>query len=102
MQRNLNRVIVCSDGFEMSVQANEHAYCVPRENKARKYVAVEIGFPSEREPLIIDYAEQPMRPTETVYAYVPASVVSLVCAKHGGVLEGQLPAGIPYLKAVTN
>ena len=41
-----------------------------------------------------------MAPTQSVYGYVPAHVVSLVCAKHGGIVSGDLPPGIPYLEAV--
>jgi hypothetical protein len=47
----------------------------------------------------LEYAEDSDRPTETVYPYVPAPVVTLVIAKHGGMVEGELPAGIPYLRA---
>jgi len=98
MIKKLNKTIRCADGFSMSVQANSTAYCEPRIDNAEKYTAVEIGFPSQEEPLLIEWAEAPDRPTETVYAWVPADRVSLVIAKHGGVLEGQLPAGIPFLR----
>jgi len=47
----------------------------------------------------LEYAENGDRPTETVYAYVPASLVTLVIAKHGGMVSGELPPGIPYLRA---
>ena len=83
----------------MSVQAGEHNYCHPRVNNAPRYFSVEIGYPSEKETLIIDYAENPERPTETVYGWVPAAIISLICAKHGGIVSGELPKGVPYLKA---
>ena len=83
----------------MSVQANEGAYCTPRIDKAAKYTAVEVGFPSDRENLLMDWAESPEKPTETVYGYVPATQITLVVAKHGGIVSGELPAGIPYLTA---
>ena len=95
----LNRTIKCADGFRMSVQASETAYCTPRRTNASRYSAVEVGFPSSREDLLIDYAVDPGSPTETVYAWVPSDVVSLVIAKHGGIVEGQLPPGIPHLEA---
>ena len=91
--------ITCADGFVMSVQAGEHNYCHPRVNNAPRYFSVEIGYPSEKETLIIDYAENPERPTETVYGWVPAAIISLICAKHGGIVSGELPKGVPYLKA---
>jgi len=95
----LNAKIVCADGFIMSVQAHETAYCTPRQTKAQRYSEVEVGFPSEREDMLIEYAEDPRSPTETVYAWVPSNVVSLVIAKHGGMIAGELPPGIPRLAA---
>jgi hypothetical protein len=95
----MNIKITCADGFAMSVQAGEYNYSHPRVDNAPRYLSVEIGYPSEKEPLIIDYAENPTRPTETVYPWVPAAIVSLICAKHGGVVSGELPKGVPYLKA---
>ena len=96
----LNRKVICADGFGMSVQANENSYCVPRETMAEVYTQVEIGFPSEKEELIIDWAEDRDRPTETVYPYVPVSVVTNVIAKHGGVVSGEVPAGVARLEAI--
>ena len=93
----LNKTILCADGFSMSVQASETAYCTPRKTGAARYYEVEVGFPSSREDLLMQYAEDRGNPTETVYGYVPTNIVSLVIAKHGGIVEGQLPAGIPYL-----
>jgi hypothetical protein len=46
-----------------------------------------VGFPSERDGLLMPYAEKPERPTETVYGWVPASIVATVIAKHGGVVN---------------
>jgi hypothetical protein len=95
----MNKTIRCKDGFSMSVQAGETQYCYPRENGADRYTEVEIGFPNRCEELLLKYAEDSERPTETVYPYVPAPVVTLVIAKHGGMVEGELPAGIPCLRA---
>jgi len=83
----------------MSVQAGETQYCYPRETGADRYIEVEIGFPNEAEDLLLEYAEDSTQPTETVYPYVPAPIVTLVIAKHGGMVEGELPAGIPCLRA---
>jgi len=96
----LNKTILCADGFSMSVQANATAYCEPRITNADKYSEVEIGFPNREEPLLLEWAEEPSRPTETVYAWVPSERVALVVAKHGGIVEGDLPPGIPYLSAI--
>ena len=48
--------IVCVDGFEMSVQVGFSLYSTPKK-VAKRYSAVEIGFPSDHEPLIEEYAE---------------------------------------------
>ena len=97
-----NKVVVCADGFSMSVQADEFTYCSPRVNGAETYTQVEIGFPSEYEELIIDWAENRDQPTETVYGYVPVSVVTNVLAKHGGMVKGEVPPGVAPLKALEN
>ena len=83
----------------MSVQASARNYCSPRQDKAKRYHTVEVGFPNAKESLRMEYAENAEDPEGTVYAYVPGAVVSLVIAKHGGIVSGQLPRGVPYLKA---
>ena len=72
--------IVCNDGFKFSAQAGERNYCGP--------TTVEVGFPSEREELFMPYVEDESRPTDTVYGWVPFSVVREVVAKHGGTDSG--------------
>ena len=91
----LNEKVVCSDGFTMSVQASEYAYCEPRYTGAEQYETVEIGYPSQREELLMEYAETTADPTDAVYAYVPAALVFEVIVKHGGMVSGHLPNGIP-------
>ena len=76
--------IVCGDGLRLSVQANEYAYCDPRDNYG-PYSAVEIGFPSDVIPEIMEWAETPETPTGTVYGWVPVEVVDAVIAAHGGI-----------------
>ena len=84
--------IVCSDGFEMSVQVGFSLYSTPKK-VAKRYSAVEIGFPSEYEPLIEEYAETFYKEdgedvtdyTDTVYPYVPVKIVDKVLKKHGGI-----------------
>ena len=79
--------VVCKDGFSMSVQASINHYCSPKLNgKNNTYSSVEIGFPSE-----IDYAENPDKLTNTVYAYVPAKLTLDIIKKHGGMINGELP-----------
>ncbi len=92
--------VACADGFTMSVQARDGLYCSPRYGEVDRYTQVEIGYPSAEEALLMQYAEDRNRPTDTVYAYVPVPVVTLVLAKHGGIIDGELPPGIPYLRAI--
>ena len=84
--------IVCADGFKMSVQVGFSLYSTPKK-VATRYSAVEIGFPSEHEPLIEEYAETFYKEdemdvtdyTDTVYPYVPVRIVDKVLKKHGGI-----------------
>ena len=76
--------IICNDGFSMSVQGSEYHYCSPRKNK-NEYYEMEIGFPSKREQLILNYAEQKHKPKKTVYGYVPVNLIDEVIKKHGGI-----------------
>ena len=82
--------IVCSDGFKMSVQVGFSLYSTPKK-VAKRYSAVEIGYPSDHEPLIEEYAEcytfeeVDIDFTNTVYPYVPVNIVDKVLRKHGGI-----------------
>ena len=80
--------IVCSDGFKMSVQVGSSLYSTPKK-VAKRYSAVEIGFPSVHEPLIEEFAESSFDETpdytDTVYPYVPVKIVNKVLKKHGGI-----------------
>jgi len=82
--------IVCTDGFTMSVQVGYSLYSTPKK-VAKRYSAVEIGYPSDHEPLIEEYAEcftfeeLDIDFTDTVYPYVPVKIVNKVLKKHGGI-----------------
>ena len=84
--------IVCADGFVMSVQVGYSLYSTPKK-VAKRYSEVEIGYPSEHEPLIEEYAETFYQDdgedvtdyTDTVYPYVPVRIVDKVLKKHGGI-----------------
>lgn len=79
--------VQCADGFTISVQANSYAYCKPRIDEADEYSEVELGFPNEEDSLILDYAEDPYVPTETVYGFVPVELVNELIEKHGGIIN---------------
>jgi len=81
--------IVCVDGFTMSVQVGYSLYSKPKK-VAKRYSEVEIGYPSEHEPLLEEWAETIFEDgsidyTNTVYPYVPVKIVDKVLKKHGGI-----------------
>ena len=98
MRISRNPLVVCKDGFEMSVQCGQTLYSSPKD-VAKRYSEVEIGFPSVPEPLIAEYAEDwevegddDPRLCNTVYGYVPVKLVNKVIKKHGGIDEDAVRA----------
>jgi hypothetical protein len=86
--------VVCADGFKVSIQASELHYCSPKISGLNTiYTSVELGFPTKEEELIAKWQENPedKDPTNDVYPYVPAEVVSMMIAKHGGMVKGECP-----------
>lgn len=103
--------IVCNDGYSVSVQASEYMYCEPRYTQWQNedgwqvingdywsssgtprnfetdhftpYESVELGYPSEVDELIYEYAEDDDY-TSTVYGHVPVKIVEQLIEKHGG------------------
>lgn len=79
--------IVCADGTKLSVQAGEHLYSTPRANRG-PWSHVEVGYPTVAPgELWREYAEEPDHPTRTIYAYIPAHLVCLYIAAHGGMVN---------------
>lgn len=83
----LQKGMKCKDGFTMSVQASSGHYCRPQKDEG-PWSAVEVGFPSEFEELLMPYKERARHdpPTKAVYAWVPVEVVENVIEKHGGLM----------------
>lgn len=86
----LQKRITCNDGISLSVQANEHAYCSPRDNSGQ-YTQVEIGYIKDstgnRFPApdyLREYADEDDSAYSTVYGYVPVELVERFIAEHGG------------------
>lgn len=87
-------MITLKSGFEVSIAVGVRNYCHPRAEAAdcpEGYESVELGFPSASDDLIMDWAEDKSKPTETVYGWVPAGIVKALIMKHGGVVSGNLP-----------
>ena len=82
--QDLRPMAVCADGFQISIQASQYHYCRLRRDGCIDYKRVELGFPSQAEEMIRDYAEDDDL-TRTVYGYVPVELVDRVLQKHGGI-----------------
>ena len=78
--------VICNDGFKMSVQAGQSLYSEPRD-VADSYERAEVGYPSAEESLLTSYAEDGDNLCDTVYGYVPCSIIDEVIEKHGGIDE---------------
>jgi hypothetical protein len=78
--------IHCADGLSLSVQAGCAAYCAPR-NATGPWYMVEVGYPSAECPELCQWIANPEKPTDTVYGYVPISVVEKLIESHGGIVE---------------
>jgi hypothetical protein len=96
--------IVCTDGFNLSVQAGFGKYCTPRIDYDNiefdgLYTEFEVGFPSSIETLLEPYGDQ----IDDVCGYVPVKVIVKIIRKHGGIpldAVSDLPPGIAgYLVA---
>ena len=90
-----NRRVVCKDGYSISIQAHDGAYCEPRQDGAECYSLVELGYPNQSDSLIDHLAETPDKPKKTIYGYVDVNTVYLLLTKHKGIIEGDVPAGVP-------
>ena len=95
MTKKQYRRVVCTDGFSVSIQGNRTSYCSPRHDHPEAYIELELGFPSSADEIIKPYAENEMDLTGTVYGYVPVADVYLLLTAHGGVIEGDVPKGVP-------
>jgi hypothetical protein len=81
--------IFCNDGFSLSVQGAYGSYSWPRKDKANHYSEMEIGYPSEKEPILTEYGEDQFEEDSDeysdIYHYVPIEVINKVLLKHGGI-----------------
>ena len=70
--------IKCCDGFEMSVQVSSTHACQPR-NDTGPYTALEVGWPNQLEPALMEFADPLSQVIEggapTVYSNVSARII---------------------------
>ena len=88
-------MIVCRDGFKVSVQASRTHYCQPRDNYG-PWFQVELGYPSEGDDRLTEYMDfyssdpdELPDPTNQVYGYVPLDIVLAIFEDHGGIDEAE-------------
>lgn len=87
---------VCKDGFSISIQASSHHYCRPRIDNTDFYSYVELGYPSEKEEVLMEYADNLNDNEEyrTVYPCVPVDIVNKILESHGGIIT-TINCGLP-------
>lgn len=93
--------IQCVDGYTVSVQCSEGAYCTPRVSllDVSEYEEFELGYPSSHDDLIEQYAENQDDQTDTVFPYVPREIVLQLIQKHGGIKEPEEDEALKMLFA---
>ena len=69
-------LLVCNDGFSISIQGGGGLYSTPNL-KSEKYSALEIGFPSEEDIIMVD--------SDGVRGYVPVEEIEDMIERHGGI-----------------
>lgn len=80
--------VMCKSGLELSIQASYSHYCEPRKTgKAEIYQSFEIGYPSKPVEILREYAENIKDLCDTVYGWVPRSVVMKVIRQNGGIVK---------------
>ncbi len=87
--------VVCKDGWSISIQAGRCMYSFPREDLADEYSAFELGYASQHEPLLDEWAEtiwtleeNPRNMTDytkCIFPFTPVEVIDAVLEKHGGI-----------------
>jgi hypothetical protein len=91
MRFPINKRVECPDGYSVSIQASANKYAIPGPNLGT-WLSVELGFPSAHDPLLEPFKEtlgtdEPQE--DSVFPYVPASVVEALLIKHGFSLSPQ-------------
>lgn len=81
--REVRPSVICADGFTFNIGASLLHYCEPQDSDG-PYTSVEIGWLSQPEPLLLDYADDATEPIKTLYPFVPVDIVAEVIRKHGG------------------
>ena len=74
---DLRPLVICNDGFHISIQASQYHNCDPEVANAETYESVEVSC--EEDELLDEYD------SGGVYAHVPVEIVEELLQKHGGI-----------------
>ena len=99
-EKPINKRIIFNNGGSVSIQASHTHYCEPRNDEG-PYSEMELGFPSQGTEIpqsLLQYEEtsqggkgEGFNPNESVYGYVPVSVIKELIDANGGIQSGELP-----------
>lgn len=79
--------VICKSGLKLSIQASQGHYCSPKKTlPAENYSAFEIGYPSKVVKELHDYAENRYDLLNTIYGWVPVSVIKKIIKRNGGIV----------------
>ena len=80
--------VYCNDGFSFSMQASKFHYSIPAVAGYSYYSAMEIGYPSDPEPLLEPYVDRFHYSDyyhPNVYPFVGYKTIEQIVEKHGGI-----------------
>lgn len=81
-----SRRLYCNDGFSISVKSGKYYHSVPKTENG-PWSAFELGYPTlHPSDELLEFAEDPIHPLNTIYSYVPEWVVLNEFALHGGLI----------------
>lgn len=96
-------IVVCNDGFKMSIQASRYHLCTPHKNNRTDYTTFELSMLSEEIPELEEfkiYDNGPLNRFDTqTYAFVPRAIVEEILAEHGGINK-EKTLNRPYLDGI--
>ena len=84
-------LVVCKDGFTLSIQASAFNLCTPRKNNIVNYDTFELSKISETIPELEEYDETIYTRKKLclnrnrTYGYVPKALVEKILEEHGGI-----------------
>lgn len=82
-------IVVCNDGFRLSIQASKYHLCTPLKNNRTDYTTFELSMLSEEIPELEEfkiYDNGPLNRFDTqTYGFVPREIVEEILEEHGGI-----------------